>query len=636
VKRVFAIALLLTFAFAALGMAQDVPNPDTIIYMSYGTLNSMDPAYVYDTDSGGLIFQVYENLFSWPYGTVDGNEKDIGYSLAEADLIPMLGTVVPTVNNGLVVRLPNGGVQYTVPIRQGVTFHEGGDLTAADVEYTFERGVLQDRRGGPQWMFYEAFSGYTYYGLYQLARDVLGNPDLSRADILELSAEDQALVYDAISGWVEVSADGGSVVFTLGADYPPFLGMLAHGASWGAILDKEWVVEQGGWDGEPGTWAAYYNPGGGTAAEASELYGVANGTGPYKLTLWDPGVERIYAAFDGYWREAPAIPNIVHRQVQEWTDRFLAFENMDADIVTVDPQYVPQVEVLDGVIVHKNLPSISMNPVMFFTTDLDLEGNDFVGSGEFAEDGIDSTFFNDVHVRRAFNYCFDHDLYIEESYGAVGGYKTHGPIPQAFEWAYNPDPELLWSVDLEAAEAEFRLANDGALWDTGFTFTIVYNEGNDARRAMAEMLEFNIESINPKFHIDLLGMPWTNQLDYLLTERMPLFIIGWIMDFPDPHNFAQPFLQSDGGGYAEWQGASMVALYAEHFDDLVAAGMATTDPAERQEIYYELSRLSHEYATHIYLPQVYGYRVAREYVQGWAFNPAYPDPYFYSIYKAYE
>ena len=634
-KNICTLSLVLLFAIAALGVAQEIKNPDTLVYMSYGTLNSMDPAYVYDTDSGGLIFQVYENLFSWPFGVVDGNEKTLTWSLADTDLIPMLGTVVPSVANGLVVVLPDGKIQYTVPIRKGVSFHEGGTLTAEDVEYSFERGVLQDRRGGPQWMFLEAFSGYEFYGISSLAGSILGR-DIGRADVLELTADEQAQVYAVVDKWIEVTPDGGSVTFSIGAEYPPFLGMLGHGASWGAILDKEWVIEQGGWDGAANTWAAWYNPGGGTAAEESELYDKANGTGPYKLTLWDPGVERVYERFDGYWRAPAPIATVVHRQVQEWTDRFLNFENHDADIVTVDPQYVPQVEVLDGVTIHKNLPRISMNPVMFFTTDLDLEANDFVGSGTFAEDGIAPEFFNDVHVRKAFNFSFDHDLFIEESYGAVGGYKTHGPIPQAFAWAYNPDPALLYDVDLEAAEAEFRLANDGALWDTGFTFTIVYNEGNDSRRAMAEMLEFNIEGLNPKFHIDLLGMPWTNQLDYLLTERMPLFIIGWVMDYPDPHNFAQPFLQSDGGGFASWQGAHMVEIYETYFDDLVAAGMETTDQTERQAIYYEISKLSYDYATHIYLPQVNGYRVAIDYVQGWAFNPAYPDPYFYSIYKAYE
>ena len=523
-----------------------------------------------------------------------------------------------------------------MPIRQAVKFHEGGDLSPVDVEYTFERGLLQDRRGGPQWMFWESLSGYQYYGLLSFAKDVLGDDTLSRDDILTLSAEDQAKVYNELKDWVRVSDDGLSVIFTLGADYPPFLGMLAHAGSWGAILDKEWVVSVGGWDGAPDTWAEFYNPGGGVAAEESELYDKANGTGPYYLDLWDPGVERVYERFDGYWRDPAPIATVIHRQVQEWTDRFLPFENHDADIVSVDPQYVPQVEILPGVTVHKNLPSISMNPVMFFTSSLAMDGNPFVGSGEFAEDGILGDFFNDVHVRRAFASAFDYDLFITESYGAVGGYKTHGPIPQAFAWAYNPDPAMVPVLDLEVAKQELELAFGGDLWDTGFTFTIVYNEGNDSRRSMAEMIEINIESLNPKFHIDILGMPWTNQLDYLVTTQMPLFIIGWIMDYPDPHNFAQPFQQSDGGGYAEFQGDYLISLYAEHFDALILAGMQTTDVTERQAIYYELSRLSTEYATHIWLPQVNGYRVATEYVQGWAFNPGYPDPYFYSIYKAIE
>ncbi|MFC2079788.1 ABC transporter substrate-binding protein [Candidatus Bipolaricaulota bacterium] len=634
-KKTFSLSVILLFAFATLSVAQEIKNPDTLIYMSYGALNSMDPAYVYDTDLGGPIFQVYESLFSWPFGVVDGNEKTLTWSLADTDLVPMLGTVVPTVNNGLIVVLPNGRTQYTVPIRKNVSFHAGGTLTAKDVEYSFERGVLQDRRGGPQWMFIEAFSGHSYYGISGLAGSILGR-DISRADVLELTPAEQAQVYAVVDEWIEVSPDGGSVTFTLDEEYPPFLGMLAHGASWGAILDKEWVIESGGWDGAADSWAAWHNPGGGTAAEESELYAIANGTGPYELTLWDPGVEAVYERFDDYWRAPARIATVVHRQVPDWADRLLAFENHDADIITVDPEHIPQVEILDGVTVHEGLPRISMNPVLFFTTDLDLESNDFVGSGAFAEDGIAPDFFNDVHVRKAFNYSFDHDLFIAESYGAVGGYKTHGPIPQAFEWAYNPDPALLYDIDLEAAEAEFRLARNGDLWDTGFTFTIVYTEGAEARRAMAEMLKSNVESLNSKFHIDLLGMPWTTQLDYLLTERMPLFIIGWSMNYPDPHNFVRPFLQSDGGGFASWQGAHMVEIYETYFDELVAAGMGTTNQAQRQAIYYELSRLSYDHATHIYLPQANGYRVAVDYIQGWAFNPVYPEPYFYSIYKAYE
>jgi peptide/nickel transport system substrate-binding protein len=633
VKKTFAISLVLLFAFAVVGVAQEIKNPDTLIHMAYGTLNSMDPAYVYDTDSGGLIFQVYENLFRWPVGVVDGTTRDLNYSLADADLIPMLATIVPTVDNGLVVEFPDGKIQYTVPIRTGTPFHEGGTLTAEDVEYTFERGCLQDRSGGPQWMFIEAFTGLEQWSLHGLASDILGR-DVSRDDMLNLTADEQAQVYDVVGKWVEVTPDGVSVTFTLDANYPPFLGMLGHGASWGAILDKEWVIENGGWDGAGDTWAAWYNPGGGSAAEASELYDIANGTGPYKLVVFDPGVERVYERFDGYWRDPAPLGTVIRRSVQEWTDRFLAFENKDADIVSVDPQYVPQVEALDGVIVHKNLPSISMNPVGFFVTDIVMEGNDLVGDGQWGEGGIPSEFFNDRHVRRGFSFCMDYDLFIQDSYGAVGGFKTHGPIPQAFDWAYNPDPDLLYSVDLEAAEQEFMLAHDGRLWDEGFQFTLVYNEGNDSRRSMAEMMEINIESLNPKFHVELLGMPWTNQLDYLVTGKLPFFIIGWIMDYPDPHNFAQPFCHS-GGTFGHYQGHTMVEIFEEHFDPVIDAAMRTTDQTERQALYYQVSELANEYAVDIWLPQVNGYRVVRDYIKGWAFNPAFPDVYYYSIDKTY-
>jgi peptide/nickel transport system substrate-binding protein len=52
------------------------------------------------------------------------------------------------------------GLTYTFHIRDGVTFHEGGELTTEDAAYAIWRGMLQDRAAGPQWMFWDAFFGY--------------------------------------------------------------------------------------------------------------------------------------------------------------------------------------------------------------------------------------------------------------------------------------------------------------------------------------------------------------------------------------------------------------------------------------------------------------------------------------------
>ena len=633
-KKIWLLSLVLVLAFSAFALGQDIANPDTLVYVEYGTVNTLDPAYSYDTASGGVIFNIMENLVMWPMGVVDADETDLGYSLASADLLPMLATVVPSVDNGLVVTYPDGSVTYQFPIRKGVKFHEGGDLTPEDVEYTFERGILQDRDGGPQWMLIEPLSGQEYWRLYQIVENVLGIDTNKGEGIKDLTPEQQAQVYAAIDSWVEVTATG-DVVFHLAAPYPPFLTILAHAGNWGAILDKEWVIEQGGWDGEADTWAAWYNPGGGQAAEDSELYDVINGTGPYMLDHWDPGVEVIYERFDGYWREPAAIKTVVDKKIEEWSDRLLLFGRGDADISTVDAQYLPQVMGQPGIVVTLNLPRLSLSPAGFLTSDLVIEGNDLVGSGTWAEDGLPSEFFNDAHARKAFAYAFEYQTYIDDVLGIAGGYMQHGPIPNAFAWAYDDDPAIYYNYDMEKAEAEMKLAHGGKVWDTGFTFTLLYNTGNQSRRVIAEILEKNIESMNPKFHIDVRGVPWASYLDMLITTKLPLFVIGWLADFPDPHNFAVPFAHSTGT-FSGWQGATLVAMFAEKYDPLISAAMATSVQSERAAIYKQIEQMSYDDCYDIWLPQVNGYRTMRDWVQGYAFNPIFPDPYYYSIYKAYE
>jgi len=634
VKRIWLLSLSLVLVLSVFALGQEIANPDTLVYVTYGSVNTLDPAYSYDTASGGVIFNVYENLVSWPYGIVDADTTDLSYSLASEDLLPMLATVVPTKENGFVVSYPDGSVTYQFPIRKGVKFHKGGDLTPEDVEYSFERGILQDRDGGPQWMLIEALSGQRYFRLYQIVEDVLGI-DTSNGDLIpDLSADQQAQVYnEAIDPMVEVVGD--NIIFHLASPYPPFLSILAHSGAWGAILDKEWVIEQGGWDGQVDDWAAWYNPGGGQAAEESELYDVINGTGPYMLESWTPGVDIVYKRFDGYWREPARIKRVVVKEVPAWSTCLLMLESGNADICSVPPQYLPQVIDFPGIVTTLNLPTLSLNPVVSFTSDLNMASNDLVGSGKWDGNGIPSEFFNDVHLRKAFAYAFEYDTYISSVLGVAGGYRTHGPVPKAFSWAYDNDPALDYNYDMAKAEAEMRLAHDGRVWDTGFTFTLIYNEGCDTRRVIFEILKRNIESMNSKFQIDVRGVPWASYLDRMVAGQMPLFFIGWLADFPDPHNFVVPFCHSTGT-FAGWQGDSMIAMFKEKYDPLIAAAMATTDQAARAALYKQIEAMSHEDCYDLWLPQANGYRVMRDWVQGYAFNPIFPGPYYYSIYKAYE
>ncbi len=635
-KRIWLFGLIIVFALSGYVWGQTVPNPDTLVDATFGKAKTCDPAFAYDTASGVILFHVYDNLVGWPEGMVVGSEYQATHSLALSDLTPRLAEIVPTVDNGLVVEYPDGSLTYQFVVRDGVTFHEGGSLTAEDVEYTFERGMLQDRDGGPQWMLLEPLTGYSR--LYQAVEDVLGIDTNKGEAIKDLTPEQQATVYnEVIDPTVEVTP-GGDVVFKLPEAYPPFLSILAKSGGWGAILDKEWVIEVGGWDGQPDTWAKWYNPGGGQAAEASELYDIANGTGPFKLAKWDPGVEVVYERFDDFWEGPAKLKTVVTKKINEWSDRLLMLQQGDADICFTDPQYVPQVLDTPGIDVALHLPALSLNPTGFFTSDLVMEGNDLVGSGQWGEDGIPSEFFNDVHLRKAFAYAFEYQTMVDEVYGVNGGFTTHGPIPKAFAWAYDDRPELYYTYDIEKATEEIKLAWDGRVWEEGFTMTLLYNTGNAARRVICEILEKNIEAMNPKFHIEIRDVPWSTYLGMAIGGQMPLWVIGWIADYPDPHNFAVPFAHSTGT-FSGWQGGTFIKMFEEKYDPLIAAAMATVDQAERQAIYYQIEQMAHDDCFDIWLPQADPRVVKRDWVQGYSYNPIYPHhgrSNYYTMWKGYE
>jgi peptide/nickel transport system substrate-binding protein len=594
------LMLLASFSFA------ELKNPDTIIYATIGGPETMDPHWAYDTSSGLIIFETYDSLINYK-----------GESTAE--FVPMLATEVPSVENGLI---SEDGLTYIFSIREGVKFHNGDILTPEDVVYSIKRALIFDRSGGPTWMFCEPL--LAVYGIEDKATEITGVEKYSDLFVDgdprgELKPEYKETMIKVFTDYIDktVEVDGNNVVFHLAQAYAPFINILAHSGNWSSIIDKKWTIAQGAWDGQADNWWKYHDP----ENEKDPLYAIENGTGPFVLQKWVPEEIIMLERFDDYWRGPAKIKNVQIKYISEYTTRKLMLQTGDADIVYIPLQYISEVENIEGVTVTKNLPQL-VNTVSMFPWTINAEGNSYIGSGKLDGEGIPPDFFSDIHVRKGFSYLFPYDIFIEKVAKGMA-IRNPGPIPKGIP-AFTDDPALFYPFSLEKAKEEFQLAWDGQLWEKGCKFNIFYNEGNDVRKAFCDMLSTYAKMLNPKFNLEPVGVQWSAYLKAFLTEKLPIFTIGWQADYPDPHNWMPVYMGSQGD-YSGFFGEAYREFARKNVDPLLEKGLKETDPVKRVKIYKELTQIAHDQAISIYDYQPGESHVQRDWIKGWYYNPIIPD-----------
>ena len=129
-RRVLAaIAGTATMAFALVGCSAGSPDDDVsldgIIVGTTDPVTSLDPAGSYDNGSFAVQNQVFPFLFNSPYGSPD----------VEPDIAESGEFTTPT--------------EFTVILKEGLTFANGNELTASDVKFTFDRVLAIADPNGP-------------------------------------------------------------------------------------------------------------------------------------------------------------------------------------------------------------------------------------------------------------------------------------------------------------------------------------------------------------------------------------------------------------------------------------------------------------------------------------------------------
>jgi peptide/nickel transport system substrate-binding protein len=340
------------------------------------------------------------------------------------------------------------------------------------------------------------------------------------------------------------------------------------------------------------------------------------------LDRWEHGKQVVLKKFDQYWRGPANFSEFIIMKVDEWSTRKLMFLRGDVDIAYVPRQNMKEVEGEPGIRIIKNLPTVT-NDALFFNFNISPT-SPYIGSGKLDGEGIPPNFFQDKNVRLAFVHSIDYDKYIEEAWFGEA-IRTPGPIPQGLPGYFKDMP--MYTFDLKKAEEYFKKAWNGQLWEKGFKLTILYNTGNVQRKTLAEMIKDKVESINPKFKIEVRAVEWPEYLKAMVRGELPVFIIGWLADYPDPYNFVFPYMHSSGT-FAAWQ-----KYKNERVDKLVEELITTIDPKKREDICRELTSIYYEDVPSVIVDQPLGRHYERDWVHGWYYNPIYPGIYAYPLWK---
>jgi peptide/nickel transport system substrate-binding protein len=204
-------------------------------------------------------------------------------------------------------------------------------------------------------------------------------------------------------------------------DFMTFYGTTATGAGW--IVPKKHIERVG-----------------------DEAYRKAPiGAGPYKFVSFNPGVELVLEAFDGYYRKAPAVKRLIFRSVPDETTRAAALKRGEADVA-----YYLTGPVAEDV---RRTPGLTLTgwrtATVFFL--------------DFVEQWDPKSPWADRRVRLAASLAVDRKAINEAEFlgfGALGG----SIVPRAMEYALQLEPH---AYDPKRAKALLAEAGYPSGFDAG-------------------------------------------------------------------------------------------------------------------------------------------------------------------------
>ncbi|MDR1835703.1 MAG: ABC transporter substrate-binding protein [Fusobacteriaceae bacterium] len=315
--------------------------------------------------------------------------------------------------------------------------------------------------------------------------------------------------------------------------FGPLVGNLAHGS--GAILNKKYV------EGNPDK--AFFEP---------------VGTGPFRFDSWKAGDRITLKANKEYFRGAPGVDSVVFRVIPEGTNRSIALETKEVDVVfAIYPVDTDIVRSKDYLVLHE-VPSLS-------TTYIGINFN--------------KKPLSDLRVREALAYGIDLQSIADTAYQKAA-IVADSFVPPAV-MGVNKD---LKYRKRDVAKAKTLLTEAG--YKDGLDLKIWVNE-NPARKDAAVIMQDQLKEVGINLSVETLE--WSSYLDRISKGEHDLFILGWPTS-PDPNETMYPIFHSSNFGF----GGNRSFYKNERVDELLDKGSETLDIDARIPLYQEAQKIVYD------------------------------------------
>jgi len=297
------------------------------------------------------------------------------------------------------------------------------------------------------------------------------------------------------------------------------------------------------------------------------------GTGPYRIKEWITGQKIVLEAFDNYFEGRPNIDKFIARVIPDTATMFLELKFGGIDFMGLTP---PQ---------YKLQASTDFFNKYFHKFRYPSFGYTYLGFNL-----LDSR-FSDQAVRKAIAYAINKKEIIA---GVLLGYGTPctGPFPPE-SWAYNSDvKDYEYNPQKALAllkRAGWKRGKNGLLEKDGkpFIFTILVNQGNDARLKTAQIIKENLEKIGIEINIKVLE--WQALLhEFIDKKRFEAVIMGWALSRdPDIYDIWHSSKTKEGE-------FNFISYKNEDIDRLLLEGRRSFDFEKRKQIYNKIHEILSE------------------------------------------